>query len=278
MNLRKKIISLLVCLIALIFMLAGCSFENSNTETKITSINLENNNEERIEWSIWKEGFDEFKGRFTVTPKTVDCEDLQIVFDNENIIEKSSIDKGIIKNDFVYKIKAKYTGKVTMYISSKDNKCKSELKTFIFAGGPNDPNKINKIGESVTDEYYNVEYKVTDVINSKSFSNGYYSINTNYNFLLVTIEIKNQGKKAFYVSPNNFTVNKYENDIFISKYEYDTRTYNFENGMSSYDLNYGIKKSFVILFEIDKSTKLGDYRIVCQGVSNKSSVVIHLKD
>lgn len=274
----KKIVVFLVFVLSLLFTLSGCSFEYTEQETNIKKISLENTDEERIEWSLWKEGFEEFKGRFTIAPSNTKSDNLKIVFDNKNIIEESSIDKGIVKNDFVYKIKAKYSGVVTMYISSKDNKCKSESKTFVFVGGPNDPNQITKIGESITDLYYNVEYKVTDITNAKSFSNGYYSITTDYNFLLITIEILNNGKQSFYINPNHFTVNKYENDNFVTKYEYDSRTFRFEDGMYSYDLGYGIKKSFAILFEIDKSTKYGDYRFVCKGSSSKSGVVIHLKN
>lgn len=278
LNLKKKVFVFAIIMFILtsfnIIIFSGCSL--AQEDKIITEIILENTDDERIEYGFFT-GFSEYKGRFNVTPDDVDAADLVLVFDNESIIEESSIETAILKDDFVYKIKAKYNGKVTMYISSKDGTCKSETKTFYFFGGTNDPSQIAKVGETATDYYYNVDFKVTNIRNAKSFSNGYVSINTSYNFLLVEIEILNNGKESFYVNPNNFVVKKYSNGNLVSTYEYDSRTYRFENAMSSYDLNYGIKKSFVILFEIDESTENGDYRIMCQGISDKSGVMIRLQ-
>lgn len=280
-NLMKKVVLIVLIFVVSTFIITGCSFfqaEDDKTSVNISEISLEDSSEERVESDIFSGGLAEYKGRFTVTPGNAKCDDLELVFDNENIIESTSIEKGIIKDDFVYKIKAKYNGKAVMYIKSKDGNCKSESKTFYFLNGVNDPTEVIKIGETATDYYYNVDFKVNKVTNAKSFSNGYVSINTENNFLLVELEILNKGKQAFHVNPNNFVVKKYNNNEVISSFEYDPRTWRFEDGMSSCDLNYGVKRTFVILYEIDKSTEEGNYRIFCQGTSDKSGVVIRLKN
>lgn len=275
MKILKKTFNLFVSflMIAVISLMCVCCESN----IIITEILLEDTNDERIEPSIFTNDFREFKGGFTVTPNNVDCDELELVFSNEDLIEDASIDKGIITDDYVYKFTPKYNGKVEMYIQSKDGTCKSETKTFYFSGGSNNPSQKAQIGDVVTDYYYNVDFKVTKIKNATSFTNGYYSITTENNFLLIELEIVNNGKSAFYVNPNNFVVRKFHGDKLISTFEYDSRTYRFEDAMSSYDLNYGIKKSFTLLYEIDQNTTTGDYRLICQGVANNSGAVIYLK-
>ncbi|MGN0789659.1 MAG: DUF4352 domain-containing protein [Christensenellales bacterium] len=269
-----KLIVLLI-LLSTIATVAGCIFEEK--QIIITNISLADVSDERVEWSVLRGDFAEYKGRFTVTPSDANYDDLKLVFDNEDIIEKSSISSGFLQDDFVYKVKGKYNGKVTVYISTLDDTCVSEQKTIYFVGGPNNPNEINLIGETVTDLYYNVDYKINKITNSKSFTNGYYTISTSNNFLLIEIEVQNKGADAYYLNPADFNVKKYEDNKFITNFEYDYRTYQFENGLDGCYLNYGVKKTFTILFEIDQSTTLGDYRLSCPGTLFYGGVIIHLK-
>ena len=274
-NVKTYKLIVLLIIFSIIVTVSGCFFEEK--QIIITNIALADDSDERVEWSVLRGEYDEYKGRFTVTPSEANYDDLKLVFDNEDIIEKSSISSGFIQDDFVYKIKGKYNGKVTMYISTLDGTCVSEQKTIYFVGGPNNPEKINIIGETVTDFYNNVDYKINKITNSKSFTNGYYTISTSNNFLLIEIEVLNKGNDAYYLNPADFTVKKYENNKFITNFEYDYRTYRFENGLDGCYLNYGIRKTFTILYEIDQSTELGDYRISCPGTLFYGGVIIYLK-
>lgn len=105
-----------------------------------------------------------------------------------------------------------------------------------------------------------VQFKVTDVQNQKSFEdiNGY-GIETDYNFVCVTIEIYNGNKKEYYVNPNHFYLLKSDG----TKFTYDLRTYRFEEGMTSDYLQPGLKNCYVLLFETPTKTSHENYHLIC---------------
>lgn len=105
-----------------------------------------------------------------------------------------------------------------------------------------------------------IQFKVTEVLNRKSFKNEYgYGIQTDYNFILVTIEIYNGDKTEYYVNPNNFYLLKTGG----LKYTYDSRTFRFEDGMSSDYIQPQLKGSYSLLFETPTKTTEEDYNLSC---------------
>lgn len=105
-----------------------------------------------------------------------------------------------------------------------------------------------------------IQFKVTEVLNRKSFKNEYgYGIQTDYNFILVTIEIYNGDKTEYYVNPNNFYLLKAGG----VKYTYDSRTFRFEDGMSSDYIQPQLKSSYSLLFETPTKTTEEDYNLSC---------------
>ena len=105
-----------------------------------------------------------------------------------------------------------------------------------------------------------IKFRVTEVQNRQKYDNGYgYGIETEYNFILVFIEIYNGDKTEYYVNPNNFYLLKEGG----AKYTYDSRTYRFEDGMSSDYIQPQLKSSYVLLFETPTKTTIENYNLSC---------------
>ena len=122
--------------------------------------------------------------------------------------------------------------------------------------------------ESASEVYLNetltnkdgIQFRVTKVLNQKSFDNGYgYGIQTDYNFILIAIEIYNGSKTEYYVNPNNFYLLKTGG----VRYTYDSRAFRFEDGMTSDYIQPQLKGRFHLLFETPTKSTEEEYNLSC---------------
>ena len=128
------------------------------------------------------------------------------------------------------------------------------------------------IGESVKNKS-NVYFTVKNVQNVDEI-NSYHK--TDYNFVIITIEIYNAGSEPWSQNPLNCILKQGS-----AEYEYTSATYSLEHGMSSLsEINPGLRKTVQIAYETPTPTTANTYSIEISGYGLwlTDSVEIVLKD
>ena len=131
-----------------------------------------------------------------------------------------------------------------------------------------------KINEVVSDKY-GVSYCVTSVDNLKTIGSGIWEETTEYNFVVLSITITNNGKEPYDANALKFVL-----VCDGREYEYATNGYlTYDNIMSSDTINPGITKEFRLVYETPTATTESEYklRIDPDYLSDINSVYITLK-
>lgn len=129
------------------------------------------------------------------------------------------------------------------------------------------------IGEAISNSD-DVTFVVNSVTNTNRIGD-YYYVETEANFIVVSITITNNGDEPYSPNPNYFTVKKGN-----SEYEYSSATYRFDNHLTGSDeVNPGLSKSYMVAFETPTTTEDEDYSLLC-GTSGlwTSAVEINLRE
>ena len=135
----------------------------------------------------------------------------------------------------------------------------------------NNSNTVYYLGETATNSK-NVDFTVTSIKDTTKI--GYNE--TENNFIILTIRIKNNGNESWEQNPNNCVLL-----CNGAKYEYNSATYSLADSMSSFtEINPGISKTMSIAFETPNKSTESDYSVKLEGYSfwKDDSVTIKLQE
>ena len=128
----------------------------------------------------------------------------------------------------------------------------------------------NYIGQTVKNSS-NVEFTVLEVYDTTKI--GFNHI-TEYNFIVITLQIENKGSSPWSQNPNNCKLN-FNDAVF----EYNVATYYFDDGMTSWEeINPQISKTMKIVFETPTKSVDDTYILKLSSSFGLNAISIYLKD
>lgn len=146
----------------------------------------------------------------------------------------------------------------------------------IFSNKPkdNDSTQAVMIGETAHNKE-GVEFCVTSVDNEKSIGSDYSKLETNNNFVVLTIKVTNNSNDPYDINSSRFMLTDGNNEY---KYE-ASALLSVENHMYLDTLNPNISKEYVIVYETPTETVEKEYKLKIKPVdlSDIDSVYITLK-
>lgn len=117
-------------------------------------------------------------------------------------------------------------------------------------------NKAASIGEIATDKD-GVDFCVTAIQDTQTIGEDYTEYVTDNNLIVVHIQIANNSNEVYDVNSLRFVLEEGDNE-----YEYSTEAlYAFENAMYMDNINPGLSKEYVIVYETPYKTTEKDWRM-----------------
>ena len=129
------------------------------------------------------------------------------------------------------------------------------------------------IGDTVTSGSLN--FKVNKVENTKHFGSAYLGYDTEYNFILIYVEVENNSDSEINLTTSNFELKKGD-----SKYESHSGAIVLDNGFwVSESVGSNMKKNIVLVYEVPDSTTESEYVLSIKGstFATKQSIILKQK-
>ena len=160
-----------------------------------------------------------------------------------------------------------------LFVISGAYKCITAITNMVYT--KNIDNQSVIINEYVVDGD-NVAFCVIDVDNQQTIGSGYLEATTEYNFVVVTVKIFNNGTDPYDVNGLNFVLMQGD-----TEYEHNYEAVMaLDNPLYLDTVNPGITKSYTIAYETPVTTNEGEFvlKIKPRMFSDNESVYIALKE
>ena len=121
----------------------------------------------------------------------------------------------------------------------------------------NETNQTSNYGLNQTVTVRDLEYTVISVYDTKQIGSDLIGKKTDYNFVVITVKVKNNSTSEKYISGSNFYYCRGDN-----KYESNSAGMYLENGVILGTIGPKITKTFQIVYEIPSEHLITDYVLV----------------
>ena len=166
----------------------------------------------------------------------------------------------------VFETPTKHTeDKYTFEIKSRSNSLKIPLDASESNIGSNSPVYINETATAG-----NLSVKVTKVEDKKQLGSSYFSAQTNDNFILVHVTIKNNGNSEVKFTSNNFHLYKDS-----ARYEVSSNGFYVSGGFwASESVGPGITLNTIVVFETPSKHTVDDYKFEVNQSSGMATILL----